>query len=99
MIIFFSAIVSKESIKEKLNHVYHCESCRLFWFGKNVINGTHKKNGKRVCIKCGKLIVDITFTELGEQLSAMLGMKEEKKNDANSESKVPVRELGTNQDT
>lgn len=43
----------------KVNHVFECEGCGLYWLGGELV----KIDGKRKCNRCLMAVQDITFTE------------------------------------
>lgn len=59
-----------ESTRLHPNRFYFCARCNTNYQRASVT----KDQGNYFCIHCGKPVVDITNTDAGQQLIAMLGM-------------------------
>jgi hypothetical protein len=53
------------SCRIKVNHVFECKGCHLYWLGGELYKG--RSDGKRKCKRCFHEVEDITFTETAQQ--------------------------------
>jgi hypothetical protein len=49
------------SYRVKVNHVFECVGCHLYWLGGELYKG--RSDGKRKCKRCFCEVEDVTFTE------------------------------------
>jgi hypothetical protein len=59
-----------ESQKIKVNHVFECTGCHLYWLGRELA----KVGGQRSCKRCLKIVTDITFTVAAREYLSLLGL-------------------------
>jgi hypothetical protein len=53
--------VRDTSYRIKVNHVFECKGCHLYWLGGELYKG--RSDGKRRCQRCLCEVEDVTFTE------------------------------------
>jgi hypothetical protein len=71
MTLLFGGSLPDESQRVKINHVYACDKCGLYWLGKELA----KKEGVRVCYKCpNRPVKDITFTYEAQEWLYIAGL-------------------------
>ena len=64
--------VRDTSYRIKINHVFECVGCHLYWLGGELYKG--RKDGKRKCNRCFREVEDITFTETAQVWLTFVGV-------------------------
>jgi hypothetical protein len=60
------------SCRIKVNHVFECKGCHLYWLGRELYKG--RSDGKRKCNRCRNEVKDITFTENAQVWLTFVGL-------------------------